>query len=118
MGKRTYRTKLIKDLDVSRLKMALNGEGCVVGIDVAKTTFFASVMDLNRRVHVTVRWTHPAESGAFISLVSTLAEAGPMAVAMEPTGVYGDALREKLLDRGHAVHRVSPGRWSRSAHFV
>ena len=51
MGTRTDRTKLIKDLDVSRLKMALNGEGCVVGIDVAKTTFFASVMDLNRRVH-------------------------------------------------------------------
>ena len=110
MAKGKYRAIFIKDIDASGLTKALSGQGCVVGIDVAKENFFASVMDPSKRVRVTVKWKHPAQSGAFVEFVSMLAEDGPVDVAMEPTGVYGDALRERLLRRGHAVYRVSPKR--------
>ena len=83
---------------------------CVVGIDVAKADFFASVMDASRQVRVTVKWTHPADSREFVEFVSMLSEDATVELAMEPTGVYGDALRERLLRRGHALYRVSPKR--------
>ena len=44
MAKGKYRAVFIKDIDASGLTKALRGHGCVVGIDVAKEDFFASVM--------------------------------------------------------------------------
>ncbi len=110
MGKGKYRAVFIKDVDASGLKKALSDQRCVVGIDVAKADFFASVMDASRQVRVTVKWTHPADSREFVEFVSMLSEDATVELAMEPTGVYGDALRERLLRRGHALYRVSPKR--------
>ena len=103
MGKGKYRAVFIKDVDASGLKKALSDQRCVVGIDVAKADFFASVMDASRQVRVTVKWTHPADSREFVEFVSMLSEDATVELAMEPTGVYGDALRERLLRRGHAL---------------
>ncbi len=110
MGKGKYRAVFIKDVDASGLKKALSDQRCVVGIDMAKADFFASVMDASRQVRVTVKWTHPADSREFVEFVSMLSEDATVELAMEPTGVYGDALRERLLRRGHALYRVSPKR--------
>ena len=110
MGKGKYRAVFIKDVDASGLKKALSDQRCVVGIDVAKADFFASVMDASRQVRVTVKWTHPADSREFVEFVSMLSEDATVELAMKPTGVYGGALRERLLRRGHALYRVSPKR--------
>ena len=110
MGKRKYRGVWVKDVQPSKLVESLNGGRCVVGIDVAKEKFFAVVMDASQTVLVTVKWTHPGQSPEFIRLVGTLANASDVNVAMEPSGVYGDALRTRLLLAGHDVYRVSPKR--------
>jgi transposase len=109
MAKRKYRAIQVKDVSASRLKESLSGR-CVVAIDVAKEDFFAAVMDESREVRVTVKWKHPEQSGEFVRFVSAIADVVELDVAMEPTGVYGDAVRACLLRAGHTVYRVSPKR--------
>lgn len=110
MGKRKYRAVWVKDVHASRLMEGLGDGRCVVSIDVAKEDFFAAVMDQSQTVHVTVKWKHPSQSPAFVELVSALSQRGDVDVVMEPSGVYGDAVRARLWEAGHAVHRVSPKR--------
>jgi len=109
MSKRKYRAVQVKDVSTSQLKESLVGRS-VVAIDVAKEDFFAAVMDALREVRVTVKWKHPVQSDEFVRFVSAVAESVELDIAMEPTGVYGDALRARLCTAGHEVYRVSPKR--------
>jgi len=110
MGKRKYRAVQVKDVLVSQLIETLGSGRCVVAIDVAKEDFFAAVMDESEKVLVTVKWTHPAQSPEFMSLVAGLAVGRTLDVVMEPSGVYGDALRSRMCADGYRVFRVSPKR--------
>jgi len=81
----------------------------IVGVDVAKEAMVAAVMDEDESVVKTIRWSHPQETDGFLEFVSGLGErARSVVVAMEPSGVYGDALRWQLLEAGIQVFRVSP----------
>lgn len=111
MSKRKYRATHVKHVRVDQLAEAVSGRRAVVGIDIAKEAMMAAVMDDDREVHVTVKWSHPTETSQFIELVAALGEAsGGLEVAMEPSGVYGDALRWQLIRAGFEVNRVSPKR--------
>lgn len=111
MSKRRYRATHVKHVRLEQLADSLSGRRVVVGVDIAKEAMVAAVMDDNRDVQVTVKWSHPTETSQFIGLVTALGEAsGGLEVAMEPSGVYGDALRWQLLRTGFTVHRVSPKR--------
>lgn len=111
MSKRKYRAVSIKDIDASGVGERLGTSRVVVAIDVAKEDFYAAVMDESRTVVVTVKWKHPVESPLFVGLVKELAVRGTVVeAAMEPTGVYGDAVRSALLGEGIEVFRVSPKR--------
>ena len=108
MAKRKYRAVQVKDANVTQLVESLGDGRCVVAIDVAKENFFAAVMDAGQQVLVTVKWKHPGQSPDFMRLVAQLAADRSLDVAMEPSGVYGDAIRSKLCAAGHPVFRVSP----------
>jgi transposase len=111
MSKRKYRAVSIKQIDFEQLVTWASVHGkVVVAVDVAKEDFFAALADKAAAVERIVKWKHPLESEAFLSLVSALAKAAEVDVAMEPSGVYGDALRAALSDRGVSVFRVSPKR--------
>jgi transposase len=116
MKKRIYRAIWIKDVDATSLQAALQGQYSTVAIDVAKKSFFAAFQDESGEVQLTVKWLHPEQSPAFMSLVVGLAAAGcnPSAV-MEPSGVYGDALRYHCEQAGITVYRVSPQRTHNAA---
>jgi transposase len=113
MSKRKYRTVDVKDAVVEGLWSQLAGDRVVIGIDVAKEDMYAAVMDEAQRVHLTLKWKHPQESRAFVSYLREVRDTGPgvtVDVAMEPSGVYGDALRVALINAGFAVSRVNPKR--------
>lgn len=110
MAKRKYRSVQVKDVQVSQLLETLGSGRCIVAIDVAKEGFFAAVMDETEQVLVTVKWLHPVQSPEFMSLVAALAVGRTLDTVMEPSGVYGDALRSKLCASGYSVFRVSPKR--------
>lgn len=111
MAKRRYRSVPVNNLDWGKLCDQVDGERIIVGIDVAKEKQFAAVMLPDLTVLQTVTWKQPHEQGDFVGLVGDLASgASELAVVMEPSGVYGDTMRQALLEDGIDVFRVSPKR--------
>jgi transposase len=109
MPKRKYRSIPVGQVHPGVL--AVCGGGVVVGIDIAKQRQFASFMTPQLDVLCTVRWEHPFETPEFVKLVSHLRDdVGKVDVVMEPSGVYGDAIRHRLGVAGFKVYRVSPKR--------
>jgi len=107
--KHPYRAVPLGRLDWSRLIDSVEGQEVIVGVDVAKEAMVAAVMDEGESVVSTIRWSHPQQADAFVAFVSSLRErSAGVTVAMEPSGVYGDALRWQLLGAGIEVFRVSP----------
>ena len=112
MSKRPYRSVRVNNVNIAELCESVRGQPVVVGIDVGKADFFASFMNREQRRQIaTIRWQHPAQTREFGRLVASVAEAADrVEVAMEPSGVYGDALRFLLITDGFPVFRVSPKR--------
>lgn len=111
MSKRKYRAVSIKQIHFEQLAAWAGAHGrVVVAIDVAKEDFFAALTDEKAAVETIVKWKHPPESESFLQLIAVLGEAASVEVVMEPSGVYGDALRAALDCRGVPVFRVNPKR--------
>lgn len=109
MNKRRYRSVECKHLDWQGLAESLNGQRVVLSIDVAKEAFVAAIL-VEGRVVARVKWTHPGETRDWLTGVETMAAAGQLEAVMEPSGVYGDALRWQLIQRGIKVCLASPKR--------
>lgn len=104
--KRTYRAVNVKRVDRERLFEQIGGKRVVVGTDVGKEECFGCFMDESRKVHVTVKWNNPGQSREFVELVKQVGGEG-IEVAMEPSGTYGDGIRNLLRQAGVEVYRVS-----------
>jgi transposase len=108
-SKRPYRAVPLTKLDQDVTREGVRQQRIIVGIDIAKKGMVAVVLDEGEGVVDTVKWEHPEQTEEFIRFVSGLMEtAASVEIAMEPTGVYGDALRATLIDAGFRVFRVSP----------
>jgi transposase len=107
-AKRTYGTVDVEKLDVAGL-LALVTVGCIIAIDVAKTKFVAAIATAAGDLVRLLRFEHPRQTQAFLSVVKAMGEAGlkPRAV-MESTGTYGDAIRYQLHRLNVPVHMMSP----------
>jgi hypothetical protein len=82
------------------------GQTVYVGFDVGKHDVLAVARWPDGHFERPWRVKNPAEIGELVGLLSRLATEGPLISAMEPTGTYGDALRQALSDAGLTVHRV------------
>jgi transposase len=51
---------------------------------------------------------NPGQLGVLLSVLKALSGTLELTVAMEPSGTYGDALRQGLSDAGLRLHRISP----------
>lgn len=109
MSKRRYRATKIQEVDSAKL-MRRAEQQVIVAIDVAKEDFYAALVDEGGQVIEILKWRHPAESMKFLGLVERLGGNERVEVVMEPSGVYGDAIRAALEQRGVPVFRVSPKR--------
>ncbi len=109
MKKRTYRGVEVKKANRERLAKALAGKDLVVGVDVGKEVCFGSLVGTEQEVQVTVKWKSPWENRGFVEFLGGLG-CRSIAVAMEPSGSYGDPLRSLLWEAGIRVYRVSPKR--------
>ena len=109
MKKRAYRSVDISMVNVESLSKKVKGKRIAVGTDVAKEDYYACLMDEQREVVITTRWKHPLHSRTFVNLIKDL-PASSIQVAMEPSGSYGDPVRQLLMESGIEVFRVSPKR--------
>jgi transposase len=108
MKSRAYRA-----VDVNRIEAGAwlkeRGDSAVhVGLDVGKESIFCTLRwngnDFDRPWLV----RNPSGVVRLAELLSSVAQGRRLIVAMEPTGTYGDALRQALDRVGLQVHRVSP----------
>ncbi len=106
MKKRTYRAVPVKKLDWEGLAQR-QPDRLIVGIDVAKKDMFASLMAPSEEILAVVKWDHLSETRCFARQLAGL-PASAKEVVMEPSGTYGDALRQCLNSSGLEVFRVSP----------
>src|SRR5262249_7893886 len=54
------------------------------------------------------RCRNPADLAHLVQTLQRVAQGRQLVIALEPTGTYGDALRQALQQAGLRVHRVSP----------
>lgn len=110
MGKRKpYRIRRVNSFSWSGVLDDVREQRVIIGVDVAKEKMAAAVLDEGEALLEIVGWSHPRETAEFMQFVDALRDkARVVEVAMEPSGVYGDALRWQLLQAGVEVHRVSP----------
>jgi transposase len=83
----------------------------VLGVDIGKKNYVASLLLAGKRYHHTFR----NEPAAFAELHRWLAKHGvtadhPCQVCMEATGIFWEALAEHLVQTGHRVSVVNPAR--------
>jgi transposase len=111
MAKRSYRAIGVKAVDVERLVERARGDKLVFGIDAAKEDFKAVLMNSEEEVLITIKWQHPVETPAMVGLLDKLRGAGvAIEAAMEPTGTYGDPVRDQLQRQRFDVFKVSAKR--------
>ncbi len=98
MKKKAYKATNINEVDEERLFEQVFDKEIVIGIDVAKTDYFFNMMTDKRESISTIKWKHPLESEDIIELVSIL-PARSLVIAMEPSGTYGDPMRNMFIVR-------------------
>lgn len=104
MKKNHYRALSFKKADLELLAQSLPEE-VTFGVDVAKKTMFATLMDSNAELLTVLKWENLSESRQVVAWLSRLPK---VSAVMEPSGTYGDPLRCCLESAGVPVYRVSP----------
>jgi transposase len=108
MKSKAYRAVEVKHVNWQRLIEGRDGQDVMVGLDMGKERVLCGLRwgahDFERpwRVH------NPSEARLLAEGLAWLGQGRRMVVAMEPTGTYGDVLRQALAQAGVNVHRVSP----------
>jgi transposase len=81
-------------------------QGAHVGFDMGKAEVLAVVRWANGDFERPWLVKNPAEIQELAGLLARMAAERPLTLAMEPTGTYGDALRQAISDAGLRLHRV------------
>lgn len=106
MRKRAYRSTAVKFIDVSEVVSRLSEGPVSLGLDIGKEAILAVVRDATGHFERPWRIGNPDEIHELVMRAQQLSQERPLVIAMEPTGTYGDPLRQALTDAGLVVHRV------------
>ena len=105
---KAYRATHVKNVCMDRVLEDRDGQKVEVGLDVGKDDLFAVLRwgqsDFERPWKV----NNPLEIQKLVELLVELNRGRQMQVALEPTGTYGDPLRQALSDALLGARRVSP----------
>jgi transposase len=107
MKSKAYRATAVNRVDARQLGRGHAGQALTVGLDIGKY-----------RVLAVARWpdgeferpwlvANPEQLPDLLALLRQLAQDHTVTVALEPSGTYGDPLRQALTDAGLTVLRVS-----------
>jgi transposase len=108
MKSKAYRATDVKHIDLRSLPPNRQGLSLVVGIDVAKDHHLVVPRWADARFDRPWKVRNPDQLPCLLALLGQLRTGRNLVVALEPTGTYGDSLRQLLHDQGFVVHRVSP----------
>lgn len=108
MKSRAYRAVKFKNVNWETFLESGERQRVTLGLDVSKDTIFAVWRWENGVCERPWTIRNPWEVQLFAEKVGHLALVHGLQIAMEPTGTYGDALRQALADLGIVLHWVSP----------
>jgi transposase len=108
MKSRAYRGLAVNRVRADQVGLGRDGQAVMVGVDVGKY-----------RLSAVARWpdgaferpwsvANPEQIPELVAVLRQLGKRHSVTVALEPSGTYGDPLRQALGDAGLAVQRVSP----------
>ena len=106
MRKKAYGATRVNHVDVAPLLDGRDGHAVTVGIDVGKYDLLAVARWADGRFARPWRARNPGERGPLVAPLQRLGTGRQLVVAPEPSGTYGDALRQALADGGIEVRRV------------
>lgn len=109
MNKHRYQANDLQRVDWDKLGQAVEGQTVTIGVDVAKEDFYGAFLRTGQEVLAIITWRHPQDTPALGAYLRALPSAR-IEVALEPSGTYGDSLREFLRALGCSIHLVSPKR--------
>lgn len=110
MKSKAYRATDVKHVELRSLPADRRGLSVVVGIDVAKEFHLVVLRWADGRFDRPWKVANPSQLPTLLALLGQLRQGRDLRIALEPTGTYGDGLRQGLHDQQFAVHRVSPKR--------
>lgn len=108
MRRKAYRATVVNRVDEAVLTKGREGAPLVIGMDQGKFEHWAVARWPNGEFERPWRVASPEQVPELVALLSRLARGRSLTVALEPSGTYGDPLRQALSDAGIAVERVSP----------
>jgi transposase len=106
MRKRAYRSTAVKFINVSEVVSRLSEGPVALGLDIGKAAILAVVRDATGHFERPWKIRNPHEIQEFVMRAKQLSQERPLVIAMEPTGTYGDPLRQALTDADLVIHRV------------
>jgi transposase len=108
MKSKAYRGTDVNRVDTGRLAQGHEGQALVVGVDVGKFQLVAVGRWADGRFERPWRVANSGQIRDLVGLLTELASQRAVTVALEPSGTYGDALRQALQEARLPVQRVSP----------
>jgi transposase len=108
MKSKAYRGTDVHRVDAGRLARGHQGQALVVGVDVGKFQLAAVGRWADGQFERPWRVANPGQVRDLVGLLEALASQRTVTVALEPSGTYGDPLRQALQEAGLAMRRVSP----------
>jgi transposase len=108
MKSKTYRAVDVNQVQLAQLLQRRHETLVHAGLDVGKDSILCVLRWNNHDFERPWRCRNPADLARLAQLLQCVGRDRPLVVAREPTGTYGDALRQALQQAGLGVHRVSP----------
>lgn len=109
--KHSYRSVDVQALEAAKLLELLPKELVIVGIDIAKHRQVVAFADPSGETQRLCHFEHPTQTPLFLRFLEGLVQAGrKLQIVLEPTGTYGDALRNQCHQRGWEVFMLSPNK--------
>jgi len=108
MRSRAYGSVAVNGVDAEKLCAGRENQELVVGLDIGKYRTMAVARWPDGTFERPWKVKNPEELSQLVALLERLARGRRLVVALEPSGTYGDALRQTLNDASLTVQRVSP----------
>jgi transposase len=106
MRRKAYSATPVNDVDLVRLAKEKAGEPVVIGVDVGKYQVFAVCRWADGTFARPWKFHNPSGIPGFVGLLQGVRAGRKLAVALESSGTYGDALRQALAESAIELHRV------------
>src|SRR3954469_10132868 len=106
MSSKAYRATRVNEVNWEQIARGKEGLGVTVGIDVGKFDLLAICRWADGHFERPWRVKNPWEIPTLVSVLKQAKADRELVVALEPSGTYGEALRQALGDAGIEVRRV------------